>query len=295
MKWTRGGSGKYVEDRRGQGGGGGPGLGGVVGGLPIGKMGIGGVVLLIVIALIGGPNILGGGGGGGGGGGAPAPGVQGQPPDPATDPDREIVEFVKFVVNDLQETWQQKLGDRFDPSTLVLFTGSTPTACGYGQSAMGPFYCPPDGKMYIDLSFFRELDRRFGAPGDFAQAYVLAHEMGHHVQKLLGVEAEVRRAQAQRPDEANQLQVRMELMADCFAGVWGHSTRQRQLLEAGDLEEGLRAAAAIGDDRLQQQSGGRVAPESWTHGSSEMRARWLRRGLESGDHKQCDTFAARDL
>ena len=289
MKWTRGGSGNFVEDRRGQRGTGGPGLGGL-GSLPIGKMGIGGVVLLIIIALIGGPNIL------GGGSSDPGAGVQGgAPPDPATDPDRETVEFVKFVVSDLQQVWQQKLGARFEPSTLVLFTGATQTACGYGQSAMGPFYCPPDGKMYIDLSFFRELDRRFGAPGDFAQAYVLAHEMGHHVQKLLGIDDEVRREQAHRPAGAKELQVRMELMADCLAGVWGNSTSQRKLLEAGDLEEGLRAAAAIGDDQLQKQAGGRVAPESWTHGSSEMRARWLRRGLESGDYKKCDTFAATDL
>jgi uncharacterized protein len=291
MKWTRGGSGDFIEDRRGQrvGGGGAGGLGGLIGMLPLGRMGIGGVVLMLIILALTQTNIL------GGGGGSPSQGVSPAPTDPANDPDRETVEFVKFVVNDLTNTWQQKLADRFEPSRLVLFTDATQTACGYGQSAMGPFYCPPDHKMYIDLSFFRELDRRFGAPGDFAQAYVLAHEFGHHIQTLLGIDQEVRRAQASRPNQANEMQVRMELQADCLAGVWGHSTAQRQLLEPGDMEEGLRAAAAIGDDTLQKQAGGRVAPESWTHGSSEMRGRWLRRGLESGDYKKCDTFAATEL
>jgi uncharacterized protein len=269
--------------------GGGRGLPGALAMLPLGRMGMGGVVLLLILYLVAGRGML----SGDGGGGSPTAGVN--PPSAATDPEREMVEFVSFVLDDLQSTWKQKLGGRYRPARLVLFTDATQTACGYGQSAMGPFYCPPDEKVYIDLGFFRELDRRFGAPGDFAQAYVIAHEIGHHVQHLLGIAEEVRREQARRPGQANDLQVRMELMADCFAGVWGHSTGRRQLLEPGDVDEGLRAAAAIGDDRLQRQAGGRVTPDSFTHGSSEQRARWLRRGLETGDHRQCDTFEATSL
>jgi predicted metalloprotease len=258
--------------------------------IPIGGMGIGGVILMLVLYFV-----TGGLGGGGqptspSSGAAPA-----QPIDPASDPDRELVETVDIVMGDLQEFWGRTLGQRYRPARLVLFTDATETACGYGQSAMGPFYCPPDEKAYIDLSFYRDLERRFGAPGDFAQAYVLAHEIGHHVQNVLGIADEVRRTQAQRPGEANDLSVRMELMADCFAGVWGNSTSKRGIMEPGDVEEGLRAAAAIGDDRLQRQAGGRVAPESFTHGTSEQRARWLRTGLETGDYKKCDTFQARSL
>ena len=261
--------------------------------VPIGGMGIGGIVVMLLLYF------LSGGLGGGGGGGVPPSGSPSQgtsaPVDPANDPQREQVELVDIMMGDLQKFWGQTLGDRYRPARLVLFTDATSTACGYGQSAMGPFYCPPDERAYIDLSFFRDLEQRFGAPGDFAQAYVLAHEIGHHVQNVLGIADEVRRTQAQRPGQANELSVRMELMADCFAGVWGHSTAKRGILEPGDVEEGLRAAAAIGDDRIQKQSGGRVAPESFTHGTSEQRARWLRLGLESGDYKKCDTFAAQTL
>jgi hypothetical protein len=171
-----------------------------------------------------------------------------------------------------------------------LYRQATSTACGYGQAASGPFYCPGDGKVYLDLSFFDELHRRFGAPGDFAQAYVVAHEVGHHVQNLLGMERQVRQAQQQRPDQANALSVRMELQADCYAGVWGHAAAQKGMLEVDDVDEGLRAAASIGDDRIQRQSGGVVHPESFTHGSSEQRVQWFRRGLQSGDPNQCDTF-----
>jgi predicted metalloprotease len=175
---------------------------------------------------------------------------------------------------------------------LVLFEGSVRSACGAASSAVGPFYCPSDRKVYLDLSFFRDLDRRFGAPGDFAQAYVIAHEVGHHVQTLLGVSSQVQRSQARLPQaDANELSVRLELQADCYAGVWGHHAGRRDLLEAGDVEEGLRAAAAIGDDRLQRQGQGYVVPETFTHGSSAQRQQWLLRGLQSGDVAQCDTFA----
>jgi predicted metalloprotease len=175
---------------------------------------------------------------------------------------------------------------------LVLFDGQVSSACGFASAAVGPFYCPADQKVYLDLSFFRELSDRFGAPGDFARAYVIAHEIGHHVQTLTGISEQVHRARARASErEGNALQVRMELQADCFAGVWGHHASRRDLLEEGDVEEGLRAAAAIGDDNLQRQAQGYVVPESFTHGSSEQRASWLRRGLESGDMNACDTFS----
>ena len=200
-----------------------------------------------------------------------------------------LVDFVSFVLDDAQETWAQLLPGYRD-AQLVLFRGATRSACGTGRSEMGPFYCPADGKVYIDLSFYDELRRRFGAPGDFAQAYVLAHEIGHHVQRLTGVEERVRAAQRADRRSANALSVRMELQADCFAGVWGHHAARRDLLEAGDVEEGLRAAAAIGDDRIQSMSGQGVHPESFTHGTSAQRREWLGRGLESGDPADCDAF-----
>jgi predicted metalloprotease len=182
-------------------------------------------------------------------------------------------------------------GRTYDPPTLVLFTDATQSACGVGEAAVGPFYCPNDRKVYLDLAFFRDLDRRFGAPGDFAQAYVVAHEVGHHVQTLLGLSDRMA-ATRQRVNErqANALSVKMELQADCYAGVWGHYAAGRDLLEPGDAEEGLRAAAAIGDDRLQKQAQGRVVPESFTHGSSEQRVGWLKRGLDNGRIEACDTF-----
>jgi predicted metalloprotease len=219
----------------------------------------------------------------------PPPSAQQAPagPLPADDPQAE---FVSQVLAATEDVWNELLDGQYREPTLVLFDGRVASACGLTSAAVGPFYCPGDQKVYIDLSFFRELSQRFGAPGDFAQAYVLAHEVGHHVQNLLGVSDEVtglqRRARSQ--EEANELSVRLELQADCFAGVWGY--HNREYLEPGDVEEGLRAAAAIGDDRIQQQAQGYVAPESWTHGSSEMRVRWLRRGLQSGDPRVCDTF-----
>ena len=183
-----------------------------------------------------------------------------------------------------------QMGAQYQDARLVLFRDATETACGYGQAATGPFYCPGDGKVYIDLGFFQELRDRFRAPGDFAQAYVLAHEIGHHVQNLLGTSGQVHRAQQQNQGNANALSVALELQADCYAGVWGNTAAQQGILDAGDVEEGLGAAAAVGDDRLQKMSTGRVSPESWTHGSSTQRMQWFRRGFEGGDPRQCDTF-----
>jgi predicted metalloprotease len=200
--------------------------------------------------------------------------------------------FATRVFNDNQQVWAKLLGADYRPATLVLFTEATESACGFAQAATGPFYCPGDEKVYIDLAFYDELSQRFGASGDFAQAYVLAHEVGHHVQNVLGIERQMRRAQQSNPGAANELSVRMELQADCFAGVWGRSTAERKMLEDGDIEEGLNAAASIGDDRIQKQAGARVSPESFTHGSSQQRATWLRRGLEQGKVEACDTFKA---
>jgi hypothetical protein len=197
-------------------------------------------------------------------------------------------------MQDTEDTWTsifRNSGQRYEEPTLVLFSGATNTACGLGESAMGPFYCPGDRQVYLDTSFFEELDQRFGAPGDFAQAYVIAHEIGHHVQNLLGLSERVQNArQRVGRAEGNALSVRLELQADCYAGVWGHYAAQHDLLQPGDAEEGLRAAASIGDDRLQRQGQGRVVPESFTHGSSEQRVSWLKRGLESGQIDSCDTF-----
>lgn len=212
----------------------------------------------------------------------------------------QLREFVSVVLADTEETWGQifsTAGRTYEEPKLVLFSGAVESACGFAQAAVGPFYCPGDRRVYIDLSFYHDLQDRFGAPGDFAQAYVVAHEVGHHVQTLLGI-SERTMAARQRASEAqaNALSVRQELQADCFAGIWAHNAdRSRQLLERGDIEEGLNAASAIGDDRLQKQSRGYVAPESFTHGSSEQRVRWFKRGFESGDVQTCDTFAAKSL
>ncbi len=252
-------------------------------------MGIGGLVLLFILSLVTGRDLV-------------SPFMQQQPDAPAgasqdaplqTTPEEEaLVDVMGQVLDDLQATWSRLLPGRYQQATLVLFRGATQSACGVGQSAMGPFYCPADQKVYLDLEFFAQLDRRFGAPGDFAQQYVIAHEVGHHVQNVLGIEQQVRALQQRNPSHANALSVAMELQADCFAGIWGHSTASRNIMEPGDADEGLRAAAAIGDDTLQQQSAGRVRPESFTHGSAAQRVQWLRRGLETGDVKACDTFAS---
>jgi len=230
--------------------------------------------------------------------GAPTTEIRREAPRPPAN-DQEA-QFVSLVLQDTEVTFGdlfQRHGLRYQDPKLVLFSGATPTACGMGQSAMGPFYCPPDQKVYIDLRFYDDLKKRFGAPGDFAQAYVVAHEVGHHVQNLLGIADKVQGMKARmRPVEANQLSVRMELQADCFAGVWAHNAQKaREVLEAGDVEEGLRAASAIGDDRLQRQSQGVVVPESFTHGTSAQRVAWFKNGLTQGTLEACDTFAAEKL
>lgn len=273
MRWTPGGVSGNIEDRRGLGGYG-------------GRVGIGGVIVALILSVVFGQDflsMLGLVSGGGAPASAPAADTRSRAEEPQ-------VQFVSFVLDDAQATWHKLLGQRYQDARLVLFREGVQSACGVAAAESGPFYCPGDQKVYLDLSFFEELDRRFGAPGDFAQAYVIAHEIGHHVQTLLGVSERVRRSQASNPGAANALSVRMELQADCLAGVWGHSTGQRGILEGGDVEEGLNAAAAIGDDRLQRGARGRVNPETFTHGSSEQRVRWFRRGLESGQVNSCDTF-----
>ncbi|MCC7079998.1 MAG: neutral zinc metallopeptidase [Burkholderiales bacterium] len=230
-------------------------------------------------------------------GGAPAVSVERQGPAPAPPADDAAARFVSQVLADTEDTWRElfkRNGMQYHDPTLVLFSDATPTACGTGQAAMGPFYCPGDQKVYIDLSFYRDLQTRFRAPGQMAQAYVIAHEVGHHVQNQLGIADKVRQLQSQARDQAhvNALSVRMELQADCFAGIWAyHAKRTRQIIEQGDLESALTAAAAIGDDRLQRQTQGRIVPESFTHGTSEQRVRWFRRGFDSGDLRQCNTFS----
>ena len=281
MKWTPGGSTEDIEDRRGQGGGGFRG----------GPVGIGVVLVLLVLSVLTGrnflslvdPNAI---------GGTEQPSSSG-PPASTPEEDR-LVQFVTFVINDVQATWARLLPGDYQKTTLVLFRDSTPTACGMGQTASGPFYCPGDQKVYIDLGFYDELRQRFGASGDFAQAYVIAHEVGHHIQRLRGIEGRVRQAQEARPAAANALSVRLELQADCYAGIWGHSTAERKILEAGDVDEALSAAASIGDDRIQRMSGRGVQPDSFTHGSSAQRVQWFKRGFEAGDLDAGDTFSGSD-
>lgn len=275
MRWTPGGVSGNVEDRRGSGGMGG------------GTVGVGGLVVALLLSVFFGQDFV-------SSLGTSTPASR----DPAREQARNrqeqpVVEFVSFVLDDAQNTWQKILGSRYRDAKLVLFREGVQTACGAAPSAVGPFYCPADERVYIDLSFFEELERRFAAPGDFAQAYVLAHEIGHHVQNVLGLSRQVSRGQQANPDAANELSVRLELQADCLAGVWGHSTQQRGILEKGDVEEGMGAASAVGDDRIQKRARGYVNPESFTHGSSAQRVQWFRRGLETGDVNSCDTFAAR--
>jgi len=223
----------------------------------------------------------------------------GQPSAPLTEADQQMADFVSVILADTEDTWNpifKQMGQTYRDPTLVLFTGSVNSACGYASAAVGPFYCPGDQKLYIDLAFFQDLKNRHGAPGDFAQAYVIAHEVGHHVQTLLGISQKVVAAR-ERASEAqgNALSVRQELQADCLAGVWGRvANTKRQLLDPGDLEEALQAATAIGDDRLQREASGQVVPDSFTHGTSEQRVKWFRRGFESGDINACDTFAVAD-
>jgi uncharacterized protein len=233
-------------------------------------------------------------GGGGSGGGAP------QQTREFSQQEQQLADFVSVVLADTEDTWMQifqQRGSVYREPTLVLFSGRVSSACGMATAAVGPFYCPGDQQVYIDLSFFHDLKVRHGAPGDFAQAYVLAHEVGHHVQTLMGISKQVQSAgRGKSKAQVNALSVRQELQADCFAGLWGHAANsQRQLLDPGDLEEALQAATAIGDDRLQREAGGQVVPDSFTHGSSKQRVKWFRRGFESGDLAACDTFAAEAL
>ena len=284
MRWTPGGRSRNLEDLRGQTGG-----GRMIGGR---GMGIGGAIIALVLSLVFGVNIF------DGGGGAPVP--QSSPgavdqPVASTPQEEERIQFVSFVLDDVQQTWAQllpKIGDQYREARLAVFRDGVSTGCGDAPSSVGPFYCPVDEKVYLDLSFFDELDQRFGAPGDFAQAYVIAHELGHHVQHVLGIEQRVRQMQESRPNAANQLSVALELQADCFAGVWGNSTSQRRLLQEGDVEEGLGAASAVGDDKIQSQMTGRIRPDKFTHGSAAQRTQWFRRGLESGNPNNCDTFGS---
>ena len=282
-----------LEDRRGNGsGGGGLRLGG-------GRMGLGTIAIALVASYFLGINPLTVLNMLSGGGGMPAI-EQSAPPAHRPPADDETARFVSKVLASTEDTWNEAFranGQKYQEPKLVLFNGGTPTACGSGQSAMGPFYCPGDQKVYIDLVFFRELKERFKAPGEFAQAYVIAHEVGHHVQNLLGIADKVHSTQQRvSKAEGNALSVRMELQADCLAGVWGKRTdTMKNVLEPGDLEAALTAASAIGDDRLQQQSQGRIVPESFTHGSSAQRVRWFKTGFESGDMNQCNTFKAAKL
>ncbi len=286
MRWRPGGRSSNLDDLRASTGGRAVRVGG--------GLGLGGIAIVLVIGLLTGQNplqILGSLVEGGAGAAAVESGSP--PSQEELAAEEETVQFVSFVLDDAQNTWRQlfaRSGEQYADARLVLFRDAVDSQCGMGQSAIGPFYCPPDRRVYIDLGFYDELKRRFGAPGDFAQAYVIAHEIGHHVQNLLGIDRQVRRQQQGNPGAANELSVRMELQADCFAGIWGHSTAQRNILEQGDVEEGLNAAAAIGDDRLQRESGGRVSPESFTHGSSAQRVEWFRRGLSEGRVEGCDTF-----
>jgi hypothetical protein len=230
-----------------------------------------------------------------GGGGAPGGRPAQTAPRSSSPEEDKLVQFVSFVLDDDQKAWTEifaKSGKTYRHAKLKLFTDTVRSGCGFAETAMGPFYCPADEKVYIDLGFYRELRDRFGAPGEFAEAYVIAHELGHHVQKLLGISDQVERAQQQNPRSANALSVKLELQADCLAGVWGYTAKQRNILDPGDLDDGLRAASAVGDDRIQKQATGQVHPETWTHGSSEQRARWFRTGFDSGDMGRCDTFAA---
>jgi uncharacterized protein len=284
MRWTPGGVSDDIEDRRNEGG---SGFGGS--GIGPGHMGIGGVIVLLILSVVFHRNFF---------------ALFSSSPSASTEPSiseparsgeaDEKVQFVSFVLDDVQHTWENLLpaqaNRQYHHAKLVLFRDEISSACGQAQSATGPFYCPEDEKVYIDLSFFNELRDRFGAPGDFAQAYVIAHEVGHHVQKILGIEGKVQRLREDNPREANALSVRLELQADCFAGVWGNSTEQRKIIDQSDVSAGLRAAAAVGDDRLQRMATGRVMPESFTHGSSAQRDHWFQQGLDSGKISACDTF-----
>ena len=312
MRWRKGTTtNDDVIDRRGASGGGGRspfpmGGGGMGGGrlpLPGGKggAGIGGLILIALMAFVL-PKLLGGGGGGfpigdqvnALPGGVPAAAADEPAPPAGADPESDQVDFIRFVVGDVQDVWTQQFtsaGRTYERAKLVLFRDGVQTGCGPATSQVGPFYCPADSKVYIDIGFMEELQQRFSAQGDFAEAYIIAHEVGHHIQNLLGIDDQVRQQASQNPDARNDLSIRQELQADCLAGVWAHSAYSRDLTEKGDLEEALNAAAGVGDDRIQQQTQGRIDREGWTHGSAEQRSRWFKRGFDEGDPNSCDTFA----
>lgn len=286
MRWTPGGVSDDIEDRRDQDYSSGPGFGGFgFGGF---HLGIGGTILLLILSFVFRHNLF------GVFSGAPATTAPSHVARSNDAGENREVQFVSFVLDDVQHTWEKLLPEQahvpYRHAKLVLFRDYTESGCGTAQSATGPFYCPADEKVYIDLSFFDELRSRFGAPGEFAQAYVIAHELGHHVQKILGIEGKVQRLRRSDPSEANPLSVRLELQADCFAGIWGHSTEQRDIIDQADVKQGLAAAAAVGDDRLQKMATGHVSPESFTHGSSAQRTHWFQTGLDSGEISACDTF-----
>ncbi len=289
MRWQEGGDDrKDIDDRRDEGGSRGGGGGG--GGFPLGALlnlrglGLGGTLVVLALGLIFGRGLL------SSGGGAPVQSAT----SPHSAAEERLVDFVGFVFNDVQKSWTQTLstmGKPYRGAKLVIYRNSTSSGCGEADSAVGPFYCPADEKVYIDLGFYRELRTRFGAPGQFAEAYVIAHEVGHHIQNLLGIDAQVRKQQSLHSGQQNALSVRLELQADCFAGIWARSTDQRHLLEAGDVEQAMTAAASVGDDRLQKQATGRVTPETWTHGSSAERTKWFTQGFTTGSVAACDTFS----
>ncbi len=283
MKWLPGGQSDDIEDRRDESGGGGFQIGGI-------HIGIGGAIVLAILSFVFRTNLFTLLSTGAGNSGTAI-----SQPDPARDAaEKPLVEFVSFVLDDAQKTWTQLLpeqtGTPYRHAKLVLFRDYTQSGCGGAESATGPFYCPEDEKVYIDLSFFDELNRRFGAPGQFAQAYVLAHELGHHIQKLTGIEGKVLQLQESNSREVNPLSVKLELQADCFAGVWAHSTQQRGLLEKDDVQSALGAASAVGDDHIQKMSTGHVSPESFTHGTSQQRMHWFSAGLDNGTISACNTF-----
>ncbi len=276
MKWQRGYQSTNVEDRRGRGGG----------RMPGGRLGLGAIVILLILSVVFKRDFL-----SLAGGLSDGTGMAGTGAPVSTPAEDSTAQFVSFVLDDAQESWGAifTASDlQYTDARLILFRDGVQSACGYAQSATGPFYCPGDSQVYIDLGFYDELRDRFGAPGDFAQAYVLAHEIGHHVQRLLGTEEEVRAAQRRDPARANAWSVALELQADCYAGIWANSAQARGLLEFGDVEEGLGAAAAVGDDRIQRMGGGFVNPDAFTHGSAAERTEWFQRGFSSGDPGRCD-------
>lgn len=297
MEWTPGGTSGDIEDRRDSSGSGGGGFGFGGGGFGGIHLGIGGFLLLLAASYFFHINLF-----GLFGGGYPVAPQMGEAdrvaPDTAKDKaEAPEVQFVSFVLDDVQNTWTRILPDQagvnYHHAKLVLYRGSTDAGCGLAQSVTGPFYCPEDEKVYLDLDFFSELMNRFQAPGQFAQAYVIAHELGHHVQKLVGTEEKVQTAMEQDPAHRNEYSVKLELQADCYAGIWGHSGEQRNIVLQADVPKGLAAAAAVGDDRLQKMTQGYVSPESFTHGTSAERTEWFRRGLNSGRMADCDTFGSR--